>query len=198
VVGGGLRSLGHTPVRTHVHHSATRCNTLQHAAIRCNVLQDNTIRYRLHKSNCSVGVGAWRGHTSFVLTSTTLQYIATHCNTLQHAADYTRATTLLGWERGEGILPFVLTFNTLQHAATHCNTLQHAATHTTRCTTLYHTVTRCNTLQHAATRCRLHKSHHSVGGGAWRGYKPVRTHISRQLAGTNRQVRTSTRRLPGC
>ena len=51
---------------------------------------------------------------------TTLQHIATHCNTLQYIS------------------------NTLRHIATHRNTSQHIATH---CNTLKHTATHCNTVQ---------------------------------------------------
>jgi len=127
---GITRSYSHSP----------RCNTLQHTATHCNTLQHIATRCRLHKSNHFVGVRAWRGHTpvrahihhtatrcnTLQQTAThcntdntlhhvvshcnTLQHAATRCNTLQHDADYTRAITLWGGGRGEGINPFVLTF----------------------------------------------------------------------------------------
>ena len=90
----------------------------------------------------------------------TLQHAATHCNTLQHTA--TRCNILAlswDWSRRAGgqwlsRAGRCLHCNTLQHTATRCNTLQHirAGRHS-HCNSPQHTVTHCNTLQHAATRC---------------------------------------------
>jgi len=64
--------------------------------------------------------------------------IATHCNTLQHAA--TCCNTLQH------------TCNWFQQASEECNTLQHTATH---CNTLQHTVTHWSTLKPTATHLQL-------------------------------------------
>jgi len=80
------------------------------------------------------------GSYGFVLirTHTSLQHIATHCNTLQHAATHC---------------------HTLQHPASHYNTLQHTATHCIHAQASgsfedgQATATHCHTLQHTATHC---------------------------------------------
>ena len=82
-----------------------------------------------------------------------LHHVATHCNTMQHAATYCRFSS----SSTAATLPLQHTTtycNTLQHTATHCNTLQHTERH---CNTLHTssstaaTPTHCNTLQHTAT-----------------------------------------------
>ena len=69
----------------------THCNTLQHNATQCNSLQLAATHYRMHAT--SAHNGDRQSHIC----------IATHCNTLQHAAIH---------------------YNTLQHTAPHCNPLQ--------------------------------------------------------------------------
>jgi len=66
---------------------------------------------------------------------------ATHCNTLQHTA--THYITI------HEILVMAYTYKEPEGEHTHCNTLQHTATHYN---TLQHTATHCNTLQHTATQ----------------------------------------------
>ena len=102
---------------------------------------------------------------------TTLQYTATHCNTLQHTArDYAnyndewyyadntathcKRLRQLQWR----MVLCRVHCNALQHTVTHCNTLQHTATYCKRLcrqhsNTRQHTATHGNTLQHTATHC---------------------------------------------
>jgi len=82
-----------------LHHTATRCNTLQHAATCRNTLQ-HTAAEETGNNSCDLAVS--------------------HCNTLQHAA--TRCNTL---QQGRQATIYLIL---LHHTTTHCNTLQHTAT----------------------------------------------------------------------
>jgi len=73
-------------------------------------------------------------------TQPTLQYTATHCNTLQHTATRTSGQ--------------VLTDLYASFTATHCNT--NASFTATHCNALQHTATHCNILQHTATHTSGH------------------------------------------
>jgi len=101
--------------------------------------------------------------------ATSMQHIATHCNTLQHTATHYGGCAVHA--RVLRVRMCVLA-TSLQHIATHCNTLLHSATHCNKelwrraCVssphvqhnavpgnTLQHTATHYNTLQHTATNC---------------------------------------------
>jgi len=123
--------------------AATHCNTLQHTATHCNTLQQTATHTATHFNR---GMGAAdmvpqslilkvlaETGTHILISFTTLQHTATHCNTLQHTVAYC---------------------STLQHTAAQCNTLQHTATH---CNTLQ-LVTHTYLLTHThtpATHCKL-------------------------------------------
>jgi len=118
-------------------------------------------------------------HTPHSHTLHTLQYTATHCNTLQHTAihchtlQYTTTycstiprtaihchtlqyTAAQEYGSNQEVYAFIHARNTLQHAATHCHTLHYTTTH---CNTPPHTATHCHALQytttHYNTRVRL-------------------------------------------
>jgi len=76
------------------------------------------------------------------MSHVTLQYTATHCNTLQHTAAH--STIKCFW------ILFVQphAWALLQHIATHCSKLQHIAQ---PYNALHHTASHCNTLQYTAT-----------------------------------------------
>jgi len=110
------------------------------------------------------------------------QWIAPHCNLLQHTATYciTLHHAVTNWNKlyilqSTATHCNMLHYTTRQHlragssrwrhhqgmnvsplAATHCNTLQRTAS---LCITLKHTATRCNTLQHTAR--------HRLGARSW-------------------------------
>ena len=89
-----------------LHHTATRCNTLQHNVI--HLLGMVLFIDKVLKSTCT--------HCN------TLQHTATHCNTLQHTATHLPEMALLVNRATEYT---ATNCNTRQNAATHCNTLQH-------------------------------------------------------------------------
>jgi len=99
--------------KTHLHHSATRCNTLQNSATRYNTLQHTA-------THCNT-LTAKKMETSRTFASSLL----TRCNTLQPlAAMHTED------EQSKNVCINTATLcNTLQHSATLCNTLQHSATY---------------------------------------------------------------------
>ena len=108
-------------------HTTTHCNTGLYLAVMLQCTQHVAV----HPTCCSV---------PNVMPFSRCSHIATHCNTMQHAA--TKPSQNIETRQEDAI-----NCNTLQHAAARCNMLQHSAT---RCTTLQHAATRCNTLQHAA------------------------------------------------
>ena len=112
-----------------MHHTATRCYTLQHTggtylvvlrtATHCNTLQ----------------------HTATQSNYDTLQQTATNCNKLQQTAINCNKQRELA---SASCVP--------QHAATHCcNTLHHTTPH---CTTLQHSITHCYTRPQTGRSCR--------------------------------------------
>jgi len=104
-------------------HNTTHCNTGLYLAVMLQCTQHVAV----HPTCCSV---------PNVMPFSRCSHIATHCNTMQHAA--TKPSQNIETRQEDAI-----NCNTLQHAAARCNMLQHSAT---RCTTLQHAATRCNTL----------------------------------------------------
>jgi len=87
----------------------------------------------------------------------TLQNTATHCSTLQHAATHCNSRSCC-----HGVTTIYTQVSVMMSSsstATHCNTLPHTATH---CNTLQHTATHCNTLQHTATHYNTRSFCHGV------------------------------------
>ena len=151
-----------------LHHSATRCNTLQHAATRlihaatrcytlqhaathcatCNTLSRSIVRHN-RKYTHTLQHRAKRYNTE--------QNAATHYNTLQHAVP--PATHHLD-PSCDAAGCTLMHKQTRTHTHAHTHTHKHTLTrirkhiylvHLSQHTILQHTATHCNTLQHAAT-----------------------------------------------
>jgi len=162
-----------------MHHTATRCTTLQHASPHCNT--DFPAFSKLRLSNVVLLLSK-RQHTTTHCTTlhhttthhNTPQHTAPHCTTLQHAAPhcntYLPAASKLRLnnivlllskrQHTTNTAPHYATlhhttthYTTLHQTAPHCTTLHHTAPH---CTTLHHTAPQCITLHHTAPHCNLH------------------------------------------
>jgi len=161
----------------------THCNTLQHTATHSNTLQHTTERNWLHLRDSDDSLSSWNQQDSCSawhlddsfswcyfrwgpreadwccyehLQQTlqhTLQYTATHCNTLHDTATHDRERLVgLSWRWKWLLMPYAWSraasprhgdCNALQHTAAHCNTLQHA---------LQHAAIHCNTRQKETCR----------------------------------------------
>jgi len=139
-----------------------RDGTLQHTLyMHCNTHWNRTSKVQREREGALNSTSTALTTTSFcsihIMLLSTLQHIATHCNTPEHTAALTRTSFCF---------IHIVLLSTLQHTATsyycpHCNTPQHTTTHgnifkstitrhSADSNTRQHTTKHCNTLEHTS------------------------------------------------